>query len=255
MKLDRRTFVSASAALGAGGMTTMTAPAATAVEASAAAKIWHEQAYFIPASLEATWRAFVTPAERTIWWGYPTDVIKSAAEVRPLRFIRTVTDHPGLPGITQTRQSFSAVPGGTRIVYGVSGFGSGPIWENALQSTLNGVNELISDMTLFLRTRAGFPRHVRFRSFDLLRGTRDAPGGLEVFTVAPGTLLAEVGLQPGDTIVSVSHIPIFGIVSAHAVARAFKPGDTVEVTWVRGDKLMSATGHATQTVTQRAKGT
>lgn len=247
MQIDRRTFVSSGAVLGA---VSLAAPAGAAA-ATGAMAVWHEQTYVVPATLEATWRAFTDPKERQVWWGYPTDALKDAAEVKPLQFLRSVINHPGLPGITQNRQTFSAVAGGTRIVHGLSGFGDGPVWQNALDNAMNGVDEMIADMALFLRTGAGFPRHVHLRAYDFVQGTCNVPGGLGVLTVMPGTLPAEVGLQSGDTIVSIGSMAVFDVASAHAACRAFAAGDTVEVKWVRGKQVMTATGKMTKTVARR----
>lgn len=134
-----------------------------------------------------------------------------------------------------------------------SAFGDGLVWQNALQTSSEGVDEMMSDLALYLRTGVGFPRHVVFHCFDLFKGTREAPGGLEVFEATPGTLAAEIGLQPGDTIVGLGGAGVFGFREVQFFARTHTPGDVVEVKWVRGNRVLTAQGKMTGTMPLRQR--
>ena len=112
---------------------------------------------------------------------------------------------------------------------------------------------MMGDLALYLRTGVGFPRHVVFRCFDLLKGTREVPGGLEVFDVLEGTLAAEVGLQPGDTVVGLGGAGVYGFREVCFAVRSHSPGDRIEVTWVRGDQVLTGSGRMTGTMPVRAE--
>jgi membrane-associated protease RseP (regulator of RpoE activity) len=211
----------------------------------------HTKAYLVGAPIEVTWRAFTDPHERKTWFGFPFDQLENALELDPPNFFRVGIDHPGLPGPTETSVMFEAVDGGTRITHTHSGFGEGLEWENALQSSSYGVDEMMGDLALYLRTGVGYPRHVVFRCFDLLKGTREVPGGLEVFEVREGTLAAEVGLRPGDTVVGLAGAGVYGFRDLLFALREHAPGDVIEVTWVRGNEIMTGHGPLTGTMPVR----
>jgi hypothetical protein len=256
MNVGRRGFVAGSIAAGAGALAAGSQAASRAGEPAKAgvstpSDLMEHRTYLMPAPLEATWKAYTDPAARRIWWGFPTDELKTAAEVRPLELIKTVVNHPGLPGVIEMTVRFKAVAGGTQISHSHAGFGDSPVWQNAWQTTVHGLHEMMSDLALYLRTGAGFPRHVRFSCFDLMKGTREVAGGLEVFDPQPGTLAEEIGLRPGDTIVSLAGAGVFGFCDVHFATRSHAAGDLVEVKWVRDGKLMSAKGHMTSTVARR----
>jgi hypothetical protein len=213
----------------------------------------HSKSYLMPASVEVTWRAYTNPDERKIWFGYPMNPLENALEVRSPNFLRFGADHPGLPGPTEVSVTFEALNGETQITQTHFGFGDGLVWENALHTSSEGVDEMMSDLALYLRTGVGVPRHVVFHCFDLLKGTREAPGGLEIFEATPGTLAAEIGLQPGDTIVGLGGAGVFGFREVQFFARTHAPGDVVEVKWVRGNQVLTAQGKMTGTMPLRQR--
>jgi hypothetical protein len=250
MNLNRRKFVTASAAMGAGAIASSAAPvgAAEPVEGAAASKEsgqLHKQSYIMAATLEATWHAYTTPEVRKIWWGYANDPLKDAKEVRPQSLIRSVLDHPGLPGIIETTETFETVPGGTRVTHSRTGFGEGLVWQNALETSSHGIDEMMGDFALYLRTGTGFPRHVIFRCSDLLKGTRQVAGGIEIFDVPTGSLAAQLGLKAGDTVVALGGAGIFAFGDVHFAVRTHKPGDEVEVVWVRDGHVLTGKGQMT----------
>jgi hypothetical protein len=253
MSPERRTFLVAGAALGAGAFVSSisSAGAGPAQVGVMAGSNTQTKSYFFATPLEATWRVFTQPTERKIWWGHPTDELANALEVRPPNFYRTKIDHPGLPGPTEVSVSFDAVDGGTRITHTTTGFGEGLQWETAKQTSSHGLDEMMGDLALCLRTGAGYPRHTVFRCFDFLRGTREVPGGLELYEVPPGTLAAELGMKPGDTLVGIGGAGVYGFAHVHFATRSHRPGDVVEVAWVRGDQVLTGTGKMTATVSLR----
>jgi hypothetical protein len=207
--------------------------------------------YVMPASVEATWRAFTDPRERQIWFGFPLDPLADAIEVNAPTYMRVAVNHPGLPGPTATTVAFEPDGSGARVTHTLGGYGDGPVWENALQTSAKGVDEMMSDLALYLHTGVGFPRHVKFGCFDFYKGTREVPGGLEIFEAQPGTLAAEVGLQPGDIVVALGGAGVFSFYDVNFASNTYAPGDIVEVTWVRGGELHTERGHMTGVMPRR----
>jgi uncharacterized protein YndB with AHSA1/START domain len=248
MTVDRRTFVALSTGLLAAGPVAAQRAAGEAGGSGKLENLWH----VMPASVEKTWHAFTNLDARKIWWGFPNDPLQGALEVRPQRLIRSRIDHPGLPGPVESTVLFETAGNGCRVTHGYSGLGTTAEWQNASQTMAHGVHEMMADLALYLRTGAGFPRHVKFRSFDFLKGTREVPGGLEVFEPAKGTLAEQLGLRAGDTIVGFAGAGVFTFCDVHFAGRAFPPGSEVEVHWVRGNQLMSGKGRMTGTMPVRA---
>lgn len=265
MRLDRRGFVAGGAVLGAATMNATTAAAADTPRGAtrlAAASLGVSEPFFIPAPPERVWRVFNDPVERGKWFGVPgAPSTGGSKKLRLGQWDTTAVDHPGMPGPYQTSVKFDAVPGGTLINHKVTGFGPGPVWENAVQSSVDGIAEMFSDLAIYLRTGVAFPRHTG-RAFpnrpphpnDLRTGTRGIPGGLEVLEVKPGTLAAEAGLQAGDVIVAVGDAGIFGMRDVRMLSLAHSPGDEIEVTWIRNGKLMKGGGRMTQQPIRWRKG-
>ena len=64
--------------------------------------------------------------------------------------------------------------------------------------------------------------------------------GAVVRSVADGSTAAEGGLRAGDVITGVDDARITGADSLVATIRSYRPGDTADVTWLRGDEEQSA---------------
>lgn len=253
MKIDRRGIVAGAACVGALAATAGAAEAKAGRAASpAAAAGSHTQSYVMPAPVDRVWRAWTDPAERKVWFGVASEPLKGALEVKPMRLIKVALDHPGLPGPTQQTVTFEAVPGGARVTHTDAGYGDTPVWRNSYQSSIDGIDEMMSDLALYLRTGVGFPRHTG-RAFpgraphpnDLRFGTRNIDGGLEIMEVSEGSLAAQVGLQPGDTVVAIGDAGVYTLRDLRMANLMHAPGDAIEVTWVRAGKLMKGTGRMT----------
>ncbi len=65
--------------------------------------------------------------------------------------------------------------------------------------------------------------------------------GAQVSEVTPGSAAEEAGLQVGDVITRVDDTLIVDADSLVATIRSYRPGDQVEVTWVRAGETQSAT--------------
>jgi membrane-associated protease RseP (regulator of RpoE activity) len=254
MKLDRRKVMIAgttvcAGALAAGASAVGAAPAAKATSAPEAMPSSHTKSYLMPAPIDVVWRAWTDPAERKVWFGVAQEPLKGALEVRAPHYIKVGTDHPGLPGPTQQTATFETAPGGTIVTHTDTGYGTTPVWRNSFQSSIDGIDEMMTDLALYLRTGVGFPRHTG-RAFpnraphpnDLRFGTRNIDGGLEIMEVSEGSLAAQVGLQPGDTVVAIGDAGVFSMRDLRMANLMHAPGDMIEVTWVRGKQIMKGSG-------------
>jgi hypothetical protein len=210
----------------------------------------------MPAPIEKVWRAWTDQAERKTWFGY-ANTIQQATEVRPPYLERSDIDHPAQPGPLKATVTLEVAEGGTLLTHELDGFGTTPIWQAAWSSSRLGTEEMMIDLALYLRTGVGFPRHTH-KAFpnplphpnDLLGETREVPGGVEVFAVGNGTLSAEAGLQPGDTIVALGETGVFNMRDLRVIYSLHAPGDVVELTWVRGGKLLTGKGRMTNVPVQ-----
>jgi S1-C subfamily serine protease len=73
--------------------------------------------------------------------------------------------------------------------------------------------------------------------------------GVKLDDVVPGSLAAGAKLQPGDVIVAVDGMDTHSCAALVQVLRAHKPGDMIEITYVRG----TATGRAQTVLTASGK--
>ena len=258
MKLDRRQFI-AAAPVGAGGAA-LAAPALGQAATSAVTEppvpadgvLLHKATYFMPASIEETWSALNDPAKRKIWFGFG-DTSKAAPPAGPPYHQRSVVDHPGLPGPTETIVIVAPAEGGTNVTQIMTGLGGKEVWLNSVDPG-GGIAEMMGDLALYLKTGAGFPRHTHValpakhpHPNDYLAGTRNFPGGVQILDVPAGTLGAEAGMQAGDVMVALNDVGIYSLRDLDVARLSLAPGDTVEVAWIRGDKVMRGSGRMTYT--------
>lgn len=157
---------------------------------------------------------------------------------------RGVVDHPGLPGRTETIVVLEPAEGGTTVTQTMTGLGDKELWRNSVDPG-GGIAEMMGDLALYLRTGVGFPRHThvalpakRPHPNDFAAGARNSPGGVEILDVPPRTLAAQVGMKPGDVLVALSDTGIYNLGDLDVARLGLAPGDTVEVAWVRADKVM-----------------
>lgn len=86
------------------------------------------------------------------------------------------------------------------------------------------------------------PTHARLGITVSDAGTAAEGGsGARVEEVTEGSTAAEGGLEPGDVVTRVEDQAITGADSLVATIRSYRPGDEVEVTWVRDGQEQTAT--------------
>jgi putative serine protease PepD len=82
------------------------------------------------------------------------------------------------------------------------------------------------------------PTHARL-GLQVGNPQEDQTDGATVGEVTPGSTADEGGLKTGDVITKVNDKRITGADSLVATIRSYRPGDTVTVTWMRGDDEQS----------------
>jgi hypothetical protein len=129
-------------------------------------------------------------------------------------------------------------PSGTKVTVSQSGF---PAWfASAADAFAIGWRHIIADLALYLDTGVRGERHAR--PWALLGcSLRESVPGLEVIEVMPGTLAAEVGLAPGDVLLTLGGAPIVSRTELETMMRV-AGGTEVAVEWAHGGEKRTASG-------------
>jgi S1-C subfamily serine protease len=117
-----------------------------------------------------------------------------------------------------------------------SGFGA--MFDQALDGLAIGWEHILADLHLYLETGLRGLRHLRPWAALGCTLTQTA-SGLRVQEVTPSMYAAEVGLRPGDIILTVGGAPISRNVELQTVMRVFREGDELKASWARGGERMS----------------
>jgi hypothetical protein len=125
---------------------------------------------------------------------------------------------------------------GTKVTVVQSGFGA--MFEEALDGLSIGWEHILADLVLYLQTGLRGLRHVRPWAALGCTLTQTA-SGLRVQELTPSMYAAEVGLQPGDIILTVGGAPISRNIELQTVMRVFREGDELTASWARGSERMS----------------
>lgn len=255
MSLDRRNFI-ATATLGGLALGTPAAArvrSAPATPPPASGVLLHQKTYAVPAPIDKAWDAWTDPEKREIWFGRHSRDAKPAEAALPRYFTRSVVDHPGLPGPTETTVTMAPLQDETAVTQTMIGLGGKDIWRNSVDPG-GGIAEMMGDFALYLRTGAGFPRHTHValrekqpHPNDFQAATRDFPGGVQLLDVPAGTLGAQAGMQPGDIVVALNDIGIYSLRDLAVASLGMAPGDIAELAWVRDNKVMRGSGRTTHT--------
>jgi uncharacterized protein YndB with AHSA1/START domain len=208
---------------------------------------------------ERVWRAFVEPQELQQWFtnrfempedpssspsrsespGGPVSFEVVAAEPNTRLEFRQWAGSPDC-GVDVT-VSFEALGHGTRITVTHAGFGGESILTS--DGVRGGMDETYADLALYLDYGVSFPRHRDLPGTATLGAfARDTQAGPVVVGVEPGSFADGVGIQPGDLIVQLGRIGVFGNREIASFVRQHEPGDEVDVVWVRDGALRRGRG-------------
>ncbi len=213
-----------------------------------------EKTFVVSVPVERAWKAMTDPAELNKWF-FPFKVAEDGStqteilgekrttevvEFEPLRMFRTRTTLTGregwgiLPGTREMTVVFEAIEAGTRITITNSGFGE----TEDLSGVTRGQSETIADLILYMETGVAFPRHHHGERSWIGFSGREAPAGLEVVLVQPGTFADHLGLQAGDLLVELGGASVFGFAEVQFFTKEHEAGEEALAAWVRNGQLL-----------------
>lgn len=219
----------------------------------------YERTFELAVPVERAWRAFTDAGELASWYaadvpvfeakpggalkwaGSGLEVEGTVEEVEPNHRIRW-TEGPGvLPGTTEVTVTFEEAGTGTRVTITQAGFGEGTQWEGHLESHALGWAQNMQDLAMFLETGVAPKRFMTWRS-DLGFGVDETPAGARVRVVEAGGFAEQVGMAPGDYVLEVAGIPVFGRAELWAVGRSRDSGERIGARFVHDGEVRTGAG-------------
>ena len=199
------------------------------------------------APVPEVWEAFWNTEEAQVWNNpIKGDAYISAGaievdvtELEPGRLVRW-TETQGSDRIDMSL-TLEASAGGTKLTLTRSGFGSGDDWIASNTGKLQGWDDALHDLGVFLDSGLAMRRIHEWKSAFAVT-LYETPGGLRAGTVAEGGFGAEAGIRPGDLVVRMAGAPVFRRSDQWLIQRMFKPGDELEVEYVRNGELLTGRG-------------
>lgn len=159
-------------------------------------------------------------------------------EAEDEKLLRVRKDHEPCAG-TEIAVTLERAETGTRVTVVQSGFGA--FLDFAGRDTVFGHgDQIINDLRLYLERGLTVPGTVW--GANLGARTRFTPTGLEVFGVDEGGFGEQVGLLPGDLLLTLRGIRLHDLQQLWTVLALTDPGTSADVTWARGRQSMSGKG-------------
>lgn len=137
--------------------------------------------------------------------------------------------------------SFESTETGSRITVTRYGFGEGKEFEAFRQSNPLGWAESMADLAVSLQTGVAERRHLQERSSTGIV-LLETEAGLQVVRVADRSLGTEIGLEPGDLLVSINGAALYARSDIWFLTRLYEQGTPVEVRYARGGELLVGDG-------------
>jgi uncharacterized protein YndB with AHSA1/START domain len=219
-----------------------------------------EKRFVVAVPQERAWAAFTDAEQRRCWdapiyeidprpggkvhWEIPPwpAVDGEVVEIDAPRLLRHTEDAGMLAATTDITVTFEAVDGGTRITITHAGFGDGPEWGDAFESHSLGWSEALADLVLYLTQGVVARRFCTPWNTTLGMQVEETPAGLRVIGVAPGGYADEAGFAPGDVVLRIGGVPIFGRSDLWCVQYAHEAGTRLAAEIARGGELRRGAG-------------
>ena len=103
-----------------------------------------------------------------------------------------------------------------------------------------GGDQIATDLFLFLSRGVTLNRHSMPWAFSGLM-VQESVAGLEVTVRVPGSFAERAAIMPGDVLLTLGGAPVFSQESLQTLLRVLESGSEVECSWLRGERVMSAT--------------
>lgn len=220
----------------------------------------YEKTFVVSVPVERAWQVFTDPAEREKWMvppgrdpsvdpdkaiveGTVPDQIK-IGDVEPQKRLNWQQGFSieGQVGWVDTTVVFEETESGTKITVTRSGFGDSETWRLLRESTTLGWDHAIADLTAYLEH--GVPGGRHFAPRGSIGATMHATqAGVCIADVVPGGFAEEAGLQRGDLLLMLGGAPVIERAQVWSLEAAFKPGQEIEVTYVRDGQAHTGKGH------------
>jgi hypothetical protein len=122
-----------------------------------------------------------------------------------------------------------------------SGFGSGDDWVDMNTVRLQGWQDALHDLGVYLESGVVLRRIHEWKGAFAATLT-EVPGGLLARSVAEDGFAAQAGMQAGDLVTRMAGVAVFRRSDQWISQRMFKPGDDVSIDHIRDGEVLS--GHA-----------
>jgi uncharacterized protein YndB with AHSA1/START domain len=208
-----------------------------------------ERSFAFAVPKERVWQCFVDPAERSAFLAEPDEGSNdhyttaggtagfsvSIDEVVEMRRLRWTEHHSDPEASIEICVVFEEASSGSRITVTQSRFGA--IAEADWHASRRGWNEAMADLAFYLLTGIRARRHFSKRGASGFMG-RETLAGVEVGEVFADGFAVNAGLQPGDLLLDFGGVPVFTMAEVWSVLRSHRPGDRVDIRYVRGQDLL-----------------
>ena len=143
-------------------------------------------------------------------------------------------------GVWEMSVTFSETTTGTSVTIVRSGFGDSDEWLAAATGRLLGWEQALADTEVYFRTGT-HPRRFYGTPWMTIGVHAVVDGaGMRALDVAPGSLADRAGVRPGDVVVRVSGMPIYGIAEFWLMERIVKTrGGDVDFELIRHGELVT----------------
>ncbi len=190
------------------------------------------------APIEEVWRAFYETDEPQVWNNpIKGDAYISAGatqvqinELEPGHGIRW-SETEGDDRIEMS-VSLEATETGTRLTITRSGFGSGDDWIDQHTARLQGWEDALHDLGVYLESGLTLRRIHEWKS-SFAATLTEVTGGLRARSVASEGFAHDAGLRPGDLVIRLAGVPVFRRSDQWLIQRMYQPGETVTVDYIR----------------------
>ena len=190
------------------------------------------------APIDEVWQAFYETDESQVW----NNPIKGDAyissgttsvqisELEPGRGVRW-TETEGDDRVEMS-VSLEASETGTRLTITRAGFGSGDDWVDKQSARLQGWDDALHDLGVYLESGLVLRRIHEWKS-SFAATLTEVTGGLRARSVGTEGFAHDAGLQAGDLVIRLAGVPVFRRSDQWFVQRMCRPGDVVTVDYVR----------------------
>lgn len=173
-----------------------------------------QRTFEFSAPIDAVWDAFYNTDEPQVW----NNAIKGDAYISGGATEVQVTELAPGHGVRWTETegedrihmsvTLEAVEDGTRLTITRAGFGSGDDWIDQNTARLQGWDDAIHDLGVYLESGLAMRRIHEWKS-SFAATLTEVTGGLRARRVSDEGFAHDAGLKPGDLVIRIAGVPVF----------------------------------------------